>query len=263
MTRARLGARWQLEKVLVTSSIEDIDLDESRPTDASGRLAQIRARIADAAARSGRTPEPATLVAISKGHSAAAIRELALLGQRDFGENYLQEALPKLDALQDLPLTWHFTGQIQANKTRVIAERFQWVHTVDRERVVTRLNEQRPHYAPPLQVLIQVRLAEESGKGGIAPDEAAGLAEAIARCPKLRLRGLMCIPPPSESYDEQLRWFSQLADCLENLNRRGFALDTLSMGMSSDLEAAVAAGATMVRIGTALFGPRTRAPKAL
>lgn len=238
-------------------------MNENGSKDAAARLAQIRARIADAAARCGRTPESVRVVAISKGHSAAAIRELAMLGQRDFGENYLQESQPKLAALQDLPLTWHFTGQIQANKTRVIAEHFQWVHTVDRERIVTRLNEQRPHYAPRLEVCIQVRLAEESGKGGIPPDEVAGLAEAIARCEKLRLRGLMCIPPPSEHYDEQLHWFSQLADCLENLNRRGFALDTLSMGMSSDLEAAIAAGATMVRVGTALFGPRQRAPKAL
>jgi pyridoxal phosphate enzyme (YggS family) len=230
--------------------------DDNQPADAGARLARVRQRIAAAAARSGRAAESITLVAISKGQPALAISELAGLGQRDFGENYLQEAQPKLAALQERALTWHFTGQVQANKTRIIAEHFDWVHTVDRERVATRLNEQRPHYASPLNVCIQVRLAAESGKGGVAPEQIDALAATIAQCPRLRLRGLMCIPPPQERFEEQRRWFSQLADCLENLNHRGFTLDTLSMGMSADLEAAIAAGATMVRVGTALFGPR-------
>jgi hypothetical protein len=233
-------------------------IDENEPADAGARLIRTRERIRAAAIQRGRRPESVTLVAISKGQSATAIRELAMLGQRDFGENYLQEAQPKLAALQDLDLTWHFTGQIQANKTRIIAEHFHWAHTVDRERIAVRLSEQRPHYSPPLNVCIQVRLAEESGKGGIPPEDAGELASAISRSARLRLRGLMCIPPPSEHFEDQLRWFERLAECQENLNRRGFALDTLSMGMSGDLEAAIAAGATIVRIGTALFGPRIR-----
>jgi pyridoxal phosphate enzyme (YggS family) len=236
--------------------------NEIELTDASARLAQIRARITAAAAAAGRLPESVRLVAISKGQSALAIRELAALGQRDFGENYSQEAQPKLTALQDLGLTWHFTGQVQANKTRFIAENFAWVHTLDRERIAIRLNEQRPQYAPPLDVCIQVRLAEESGKGGIAPEQIGALAGAVTECPRLRLRGLMCIPPPRERFEDQLDWFRRLAECMENLNRRGLALDTLSMGMSADLEAAIAAGATMVRIGTALFGPRALTARA-
>lgn len=232
--------------------------DEHQPAGAAARLKQIRARISAAVLRAGRTPDSVTLVAISKGQPASAIRELAQLGQRDFGENYLQEAQAKLAAVQDLSLTWHFTGQVQANKTRVIAEHFHWVHSVDRERIAIRLNEQRPHYAPPLDLCIQVRLGEESGKGGIAPEQAGELAEAISRCARLRLRGLMCIPPPCERFEDQVHWFARLAECRENLNRRGFTLDTLSMGMSADLEAAITAGATMVRVGTALFGQRGR-----
>lgn len=219
---------------------------------------QTRKRIASAALRSGRAGESVSLVAISKGQPAAAIRTLATLGQRDFGENYLQEASPKMAQLRDLPLTWHFTGQIQANKTRAIAEQFDWVHTVDRERIAARLNEQRPSQAAPINVCIQVRLEDEPGKGGIDPHELAALAAGIRQFPRLRLRGLMAIPLHYESFDEQRASFTRLARCLRDLNASGFELDTLSMGMSDDFEAAIAAGATQVRIGTALFGERAK-----
>jgi pyridoxal phosphate enzyme (YggS family) len=221
------------------------------------RLDDMRTRIASAALHCGRSGESVALVAISKGQPVQALRQLAGAGQRDFGENYLQEALPKLAALADLGLTWHFTGQLQGNKTRTVAERFDWVHTVDRERTAIRLSEQRPPDAPPLNICIQLRLAEEPGKGGVPPGEAAELARRVRSLPRLRLRGLMCIPPHTESHEEQFALFKQLADCRESLNQQGLNLDTLSMGMSADLEAAIAAGATMVRIGTALFGERS------
>lgn len=224
------------------------------------RYEQTRTRIASAALRYGRAAESVGLVAISKGQTAASIRTLEELGQRDFGENYLQEAAPKMTQLRDLPLIWHFTGQIQANKTRPIAEQFDWVHTVDRERVAARLDEQRPPDAAPINVCIQVRLEDEPGKGGVAPDELAALAMRIGQFPRLRLRGLMAIPPHFASFDEQRASFERLAQCLRNLNTGGFELDTLSMGMSDDLEAAIAAGATRVRIGTALFGERAKTP---
>jgi PLP dependent protein len=231
--------------------------------DLSNRYAETLTRIASAAMRYPRPDEfvgaAPRLLAISKGHPAAAIRCLARLGQREFGENYLQEALPKMAELQDLPLVWHYTGQIQANKTRTIAERFEWVHTLDRERIARRLNEQRPATAAPINVCIEVRLEDEPGKGGVEPREVAGLAGLIRDFPRLRLRGLMCIPPPRETFAERKAQFDRMADCLRDLNARGFALDTLSMGMSDDLEAAVAAGATLLRIGTALFGERPRA----
>lgn len=196
-------------------------------------------------------------MAVSKAQEAESVRALAECGQLDFGENYLQEALPKLTALHGLQLTWHFIGQLQANKTRAVAERFQWVHTLDRERIALRLNEQRPHHAPPLNICIQVRLADEADKGGVTSDEAANLARCVAGLPRLKLRGLMCIPPLLETFEEQRALFGRLASCRRDLAAQGFELDTLSMGMSADLEAAIAAGATWVRIGTAIFGSRT------
>jgi pyridoxal phosphate enzyme (YggS family) len=217
---------------------------------------ETRQRIASVATQWGRLCDSVGLVAISKGHPAVAIRELATLGQRDFGENYLQEALPKLQELQDLKLTWHFTGQIQGNKTRAVAEHFDWVHTLDRERIAIRLNEQRPHHAPPLNVCVQVSLAPEPGKAGVPPEDVLSLARSVAALPKLKLRGLMCIPPPRDTFEEQRALFEQLAACQRQLIDAGLAVDTLSMGMSADLEAAVAAGATWVRIGTAIFGER-------
>jgi len=182
----------------------------------------------------------------------------AACGLGDFGESYLQEALQKLDALQDRTLTWHFVGRIQANKTRAIAEAFAWVHAVDRLKIAARLSEQRPHYAPPLNVCLQVRLADEAAKGGVAAGELAGLARQVALLPRLRLRGLMCIPPEETQPERQRAWFRELRRHLEALNSGGAALDTLSMGMSGDFEAAIEEGATIVRVGTALFGPRPR-----
>lgn len=220
------------------------------------RLEETRTRIASAAQRYGRSADSVALLAVSKAQPAHAIRALAEHGQRDFGENYLQEALPKLTALADLPLTWHFIGRVQSNKTRAVAEHFQWVHTLDRERIAVRLNDHRPHYAPPLNICIQVRLAEEPGKGGVSPDELPQLARSILGLPRLKLRGLMCIPPPRETFAEQRAAFAGLAAFQRRLIEQGFALDTLSMGMSADLEAAIAAGATWVRVGTAIFGQR-------
>lgn len=221
-------------------------------------LEETRKRIASAATRYGRTPESVGLVAVSKTQPAGRIREVAGYGQRDFGENYLQEALGKIDELRDLDLTWHFIGQLQANKTRPVAERFHWVHTVDRERIAVRLNDQRPHYAPPLNICIQVQLEDEPGKGGLGPREVSGLAHSIKGLPRLTLRGLMCIPPPRESFEEQFALFARLEQLQRTLNDEGFQLDTLSMGMSADLEAAIAAGATWVRVGTGIFGERPR-----
>lgn len=221
-------------------------------------LTRVRSQLASAAQVCGRSPESVHLLAVSKQHPPAAIRALAGAGQLDFGESYVQEALDKITVLRDLSLTWHFIGQLQSNKTRAIAEHFQWVHTVDRDKIATRLNEQRPHYAPPLQVCIQVKLAEEAGKGGVWPEQLKGLAAHVQQLPRLKLRGLMCIPPPVERYEEQLRQFQQLAQLQRDLNAAGLALDTLSMGMSDDYTAAIAAGSTMIRIGTAIFGERQR-----
>jgi len=212
--------------------------------------------MAQAAARAGRSAQSVTLLGITKGQPAAVVRAAADLGLDDFGESYLQEALEKLDALQDRALTWHFVGRIQSNKTRPIAERFAWVHAVDRLKIAARLAEHRPHYAPPLNVCLQVRLGDEAGKGGVAADELPALAHAVAQLPRLKLRGLMCIPPEETEAARQHAWFGELRRLYETLNTGGAALDTLSMGMSGDFEAAIEEGATLVRIGTALFGPR-------
>jgi hypothetical protein len=220
------------------------------------KLAAVLARIEAAARRAGRDPAGVRLLAVSKQQPAAAVAAAADAGQREFGENYVREGVAKIEALAGRPLTWHFIGQLQANKTREVAEHFQWVHTVDRERIATRLDAQRPHYAGPLDVLLQVRLGDEPGKGGVEPADLPTLAGFGAGLPRLRLRGLMCIPPPAEDEAAQRGPFARLRELLEDLNRRGHQLDTLSMGMSADLEAAVLEGATLVRIGTAVFGPR-------
>jgi len=220
------------------------------------RLVATRSRINAAALRYQRNPGTVTLLAVSKQHSADSVRELAAAGQRDFGESYLQEALPKIATLQDLPLTWHFIGQIQSNKTRVIAESFRWVHTVDRLKIAERLSGQRSAAAPALEVCIQIKLADESGKGGVAPTELLSLARQVTQLPRLRLRGVMCIPPPCDSFAEQLVYFQHAAHLLEELQSVSPGVDTLSMGMTGDLEAAIAAGATLVRVGTAIFGER-------
>jgi hypothetical protein len=226
------------------------------PQFSAERLAAVLARIDAAARRAGRDPAGVRLVAVSKQQPAAAVAAAADAGQREFGENYAHEGIAKMEALGARPLTWHFIGQLQANKTRDVAQHFQWVHTVDRERIASRLDAQRPHGAGPLDVLLQVRLGDEPGKGGIEPAGLPRLAEFVAALPHLRLRGLMCIPPLAADETAQRLPFAQLRERFEDLNRRGHRLDTLSMGMSADLEAAVLEGATLVRIGTAVFGPR-------
>jgi hypothetical protein len=195
-------------------------------------------------------------VAVSKQQPVEAIAAAADAGQAEFGENYVREGVAKIAALRGRPLTWHFIGHLQANKTREVAEHFQWVHTVDRERIASRLDAQRPQLAPPLEVLLQVRLGDEPGKGGAEPGDLPALADAVGRLPRLRLRGLMCIPPPAADEASQRAPFGRLRELLLDLNRRGHSLDVLSMGMSDDLEAAILEGATLVRIGTAVFGPR-------
>jgi len=221
------------------------------------RLETVRARIAAAAVRAGRDPRSVRLVAVSKQQPLELVAAAAAAGQSDFGENYVQEGVAKIKALSGRPLTWHFIGQLQGNKTREVAEHFQWVHTVDRARIATRLDAQRPHYAAPLEVLLQVRLGDEPGKGGVEPDGLPALAGFVAGLPRLRLRGLMCIPPPAAGETAQRTPFRRLRELLDDLNRSGHALDVLSMGMSDDLEAAILEGATLVRIGTAVFGPRS------
>jgi PLP dependent protein len=204
----------------------------------------------------GRDPATVTLVAVTKAKTAESVRLAATAGVTDFGENYLQEALAKMDQLADLPLQWHFIGGIQSNKTRPIAERFDWVHGVDRLNVARRLSEQRPFHAPPLNVCLQVALDPEPTKGGVAPEALASLAADVAGLPRLRLRGLMCVPPPQLEPEAQRPVFARLRVALQELNAGGLKLDTLSMGMSADFECAIAEGATLVRIGTALFGSR-------
>jgi len=226
------------------------------PQFSAERLKSVLARIESAARRAGRDPATVALLAVSKQQPPEAVRAAASAGQRHFGENYPQEALAKIESLRDLSLNWHFIGQLQSNKTRDVAQAFQWVHTLDRAKIAERLSAQRPHYAGPLDVLLQVRLAEESGKGGIEIAQVPALAEIVAGLPRLRLRGLMCIPPPQADEALQHEPFRRLREVLLDLNRGGHSLDTLSMGMSADLEAAIAEGATIVRVGTAIFGPR-------
>jgi pyridoxal phosphate enzyme (YggS family) len=226
------------------------------PQNLPERVHQVEERMAAAAARAGRSAQSVTLLAATKAQPPEVVRAAADCGLGHFGESYLQEALPKLDALRDRALTWHFIGQIQANKTRPIAERFAWVHAVDRLRIAERLAAQRPHYAPPLNVCLQVHLGGEASKGGVEAAELPALARAVASLPRLTLRGLMCIPPEESAVPRQRAWFRQLRELSAALNSQGLGLDTLSMGMSGDFEAAIEEGATLVRVGTALFGPR-------
>lgn len=220
------------------------------------RLAEVRQRLAEAERKAGRPAGSAGLVAVGKTWPASALAEAHRAGQRDFGENYLQEALAKQDALAGLDIVWHFIGPVQSNKTRPLAERFQWVHGVDRLKIAQRLSEQRPGGLPPLNVCLQVNVSGEASKSGVAPEELGGLATAVAALPRLRLRGLMAIPAPAGDFEEQRRPFRLLREALEGLGLEG--LDTLSMGMSHDLEAAVLEGATLVRVGTAIFGERRK-----
>lgn len=219
----------------------------------ANNIAKVAARIREAAQAAGRDPDTVGLLAVSKTQPAEAIREANGAGLSDFGENYLQEALEKQADLADLALTWHFIGPIQSNKTRAIAEHFDWVHSVDRLKIAQRLSEQRPTELPPLNVCLQVNVSGEASKSGCAPQDVAELARAIATLPNLRLRGLMAIPEPTDDRAEQHAAFARLRQLQQAL---ALELDTLSMGMSQDLEAAIAEGATWVRIGTALFGAR-------
>ena len=227
------------------------------PQNLALRLAEVRERMARAAARAGRSAHSVTLLAVSKAQPLTLMRAAADLGLSDFGESYLDEALEKIAALQDRSLTWHFIGRVQANKTRPIAASFAWVHAVDRLRVAERLSEQRPLHAPPLNVCLQVNLAAEPSKGGVACAQLPALARAVAALPRLKLRGLMCLPPQEADPERQGHWFGELLRLQASLNAQGAALDTLSMGMSDDFEAAILEGATVVRLGTVLFGPRS------
>lgn len=220
------------------------------------RLDSVHQRIEQACLKAGRDPLQVRLLAVSKTRPAADLRRMAALGQPCFAENYLQEALEKITALADLPLEWHFIGPIQSNKTRLIAEHFAWVHSVDRLKIAQRLSEQRPERMPPLNICLQVNISGEESKSGVSLAQLPELAAQVAALPRLRLRGLMAIPAPAEGLTEQRRPFAALRQALEGLNAGDLSLDTLSMGMSDDLEAAILEGATMLRIGTALFGPR-------
>jgi pyridoxal phosphate enzyme (YggS family) len=226
------------------------------PQNLPEQVRMVRNRIVSAAEAAMRNVDSVTLLAVSKAQPANMVRAAASEGIRDFGESYVQEALDKIEALRDLPLTWHFIGRLQTNKTRPVASAFAWVHGVDRLKIAERLSEQRPFHAPPLKVCIQVNIAGETSKGGVTRAELPGLAAAIAALPRLKLRGLMCIPPDEQDPSRQRHWFAELRRELDSLNAAGAGLDTLSMGMSGDFEAAVAEGATIVRVGTAVFGQR-------
>ena len=225
-------------------------------TTISDKLQAVLARIADATRKSGRKVGTTTLLAVSKTWPASAVREAAAAGQRAFGENYVQEGVSKIEALADLELEWHFIGPLQGNKTRLVAENFAWVHSLDRLKIAERLSAQRPTHLPPLQVCLQVNVSGEESKSGVEPDAALALAQQIAALPRLKLRGLMCIPEPTDDFAEQCAAFRRLQQRFTQLKDSGLPLDTLSMGMSHDLEAAIAEGATLVRIGTAIFGER-------
>ena len=226
-------------------------------TTLGARLQDVLARIARAAQQHSRDPAKVLLLAVSKTWPAASVAELAAAGQRAFGESYVQEGVDKITALRPLRLDWHFIGSLQSNKTRIVAESFDWVHSVDRLRIAQRLSEQRPDSLPPLSVCLQVNISGESSKSGLSPAEVPAVAQAVAALPRLRLRGLMAIPEPAGDFNAQRAPHRALRELLAALNAQGLQLDTLSMGMSADLEAAIAEGATIVRVGTAIFGGRT------
>ena len=228
------------------------------------KLQQVRTRIATACETSQRPVQSVTLLAVTKTFGPQAVRDALAAGQHAFGENYVQEALEKIETLADMRerIEWHLIGPLQSNKTRVVAAHFDWVHTIDRLKLAERLSAQRPEHLPPLQVCLQVNISGEDSKGGVVPDETLALAEAVCKLPRLRLRGLMAIPEPTGDFEAQRAPHRALARLLFDLNAAGQVLDTLSMGMSADLEAAIAEGATIVRVGSAIFGERTRSPAA-
>ncbi|MBX3704145.1 MAG: YggS family pyridoxal phosphate-dependent enzyme [Steroidobacteraceae bacterium] len=226
------------------------------PQNPSPGLARVRERIARAAREACRDPASVTLIGVAKSQPAASIARAIDDGLADLGENYLQEAEAHARALAGRPLRWHFIGALQSNKTRPVAERFDWVHTVDRLKIAERLSAQRPAQLPPLAVCIQVNLAGEASKAGVQPDQLPALARAVAALPRLALRGLMALPPEETEIARQRHWFRELRRLRDALAQDGLSLDALSMGMSGDFEAAIAEGATHLRIGSALFGPR-------
>jgi pyridoxal phosphate enzyme (YggS family) len=219
-------------------------------------LARVRQRVENAALVAGRCADDITIVEVRNKQSAAAIAAAHAAGQRDFGENFVQEAVSKITAIELPDIRWHFIGQIQSNKTKAIARYFDWVHTIDRLKTARKLDAQRPHFAAPLEVCIQVNLAGEPQKGGVAADEVLGLAAALQDLPHLRLRGLMTVPPLDADAAATGATFERLLELKSAIVASGYPLDTLSMGMSADLEPAIQCGSTMVRIGTAIFGPR-------
>jgi len=219
-------------------------------------LQAVRTAITQAAVAAQRDAAQISLLAVSKTMPASLIREAYSAGQNAFGENYVQEAIDKIHELRELPLQWHFIGPIQSNKTRLIAENFSWVHSVDRLKIAERLSEQRPANLPPLNVCLQINVSGEASKGGVEPGQAEALAHAIAALPRLKLRGLMAIPAPAEELTAQRVPFASMRELISQLNSTGLQLDTLSMGMSHDLTAAIMEGATIVRVGTAIFGSR-------
>jgi pyridoxal phosphate enzyme (YggS family) len=232
------------------------EVSELGKAEIGARIRNLRTRVAAAALAAGRDPECIGILAVSKLQPAAAIRAGMAAGLADFGENFLQEALAKMDEIGAGPARWHFIGALQSNKTSAVAERFDWVHSLDREKIATRLSRQRPPGMAPLNVCIQVRIGQEASKSGVEPAEAESLARRVAGMPGLRLRGLMAVPPPESDPARQRAWCRQLKELFDALQAAGLEMDTLSMGMSDDLEAAVAEGSTLVRIGTAIFGPR-------
>lgn len=224
----------------------------------ANNLQHVRSRIQQACSRHGRPNDSVTLLAVSKTFPAVTVREAFEAGQRRFGENYVQEAVDKIAELAELrPLIeWHLIGPLQSNKTRVVAESFDWVHSVDRLKIAQRLSEQRPAHLPPLQVCVQVNSSGEASKSGVAPGELLALAQAVSQLPRLTLRGIMALPEPTADPAQQLAQLAQVHTLFEGVRAQGLPLDVLSMGMSSDLEAAIAQGSTLVRVGTALFGGR-------
>jgi pyridoxal phosphate enzyme (YggS family) len=228
----------------------------SLPQNCSESVPAAQNRIAAAARAAGRSVDSVTLLAVSKGQSSAAIDSAASAGIEHFGENFLQESLPKIEALAGRELTWHFIGRLQANKTRPVAENFAWVHAVDRFKIAERLSVQRPYHAPPLNVCLQLHVGGEASKGGVESADMRELAGQVGTLPRLRLRGLMCMPPAETELARQRQWFRETRQLFDYLNEHGFGLDTLSMGTTADFEAAILEGSTLVRIGTAIFGPR-------
>lgn len=229
---------------------------ESPDPDIAANLRQVHQRIAQACAAAGRTPDTVTLIAVSKTFPAEQIRAAYAAGQRHFGESYLQEWQQKQDALADLEIVWHFIGPLQSNKTREVASGFDWAHSVDRLKIAQRLSDQRPAHMPPLSVCLQVNISGEDSKSGCAPSEVGALAQQIANLPRLRLRGLMAVPAPTDNPSEQHAAFRRLQALMQQLRDMGLQPDTVSAGMSDDLEAAIEEGSTAVRIGSAIFGTR-------